>query len=84
MSGLHPPQKPHGSGQLAGTCQMAQLHITYSTLLHFRNAHNIYSLAVGPNQIVDIIENDLEKWGDFGSIMAFLGAKRAILGSLHR
>jgi hypothetical protein len=25
-----------------------------------------------------------EKQGDFGSIMAFLGAKRVILGSLHR
>ena len=28
MSGLHPPKKPHGSGQLACTCQMAQLSIT--------------------------------------------------------
>jgi hypothetical protein len=41
-------------------------------------------LLVGPNQVVDIKWNDVKKRGDFASIIAFLGSKRAILGSLHR
>jgi hypothetical protein len=41
-------------------------------------------LLVGPNQVVDIKLNDVEKQGDFGSIMAFLGAKRAVLVGLHK
>jgi len=35
------------------------------------------ALLVGPSQVVDIKWNDVEKRGDFGSIIAFLGAKRA-------
>jgi hypothetical protein len=39
--------------------------------------------GVGPNQVIDIKRNDVEKRGHLGSITAFLGAKRAIFESVH-
>jgi hypothetical protein len=44
----------------------------------------VWALLVGPDQVVNIINNVAEKEGDFWPIITILGAKRAILGTLHR